>query len=965
MNYHSLFFSALLALSGVFQSSAQPYLNTTASGQVINYSGSFEDFIVPAGITSISFEAQGGTGGSVFVQGGVGCSAPGGSGATVTAVFPVGQGPNEIPPCSTIRFVVGETGESPLTSEIVGVAVGGGGGGGGSAVLLRLPGSNEFNLLLVAGGGGGAYQGVFAGICVDHKPGQGGRATQAGGNGSATTGPGVGGTNGAGGGSAYSAGGGGGRFSRGGNLECLGGAEILGGQAGLVTGGAGGSNANCSFFSSSVFMKGGFGFGGGGGALLGGLITGGSAGGGGGFSGGGGGGFSGGGGGGGSFVNTTLASQFNMTPGGTNFSPIAGSIAYSCTGTPTVFSIFCGNHTVTLNEGNFAVIIPDNVLSQITPTCEGISAITLSQTLFDCSDIGNNIVSVTAINGNNTASVSCLALVVVVDDTPPELVCPPMQTLVLDGACNAVLPDYRDLVGITENCGISSILQSPLPGTPVSGAGPIEVTLTVKNKSNFPASCTFMVQKTDNTPPTITCPPLQTLILGPNCSAPLPNYTSLAAASDNCGVSNVTQSPTAGTIVSSSGNLTITLTATDVNGLTTSCTFPVTKLDNTPPSTLCFNQTLTFNGQDQFTLDPDDLVEASDNCGVQNIVLTPAVITCEQLGQTIPVTATITDINGNSATCTGQVVVTGLPCDFSQQPNGINCANGNEVSFNTLKQQFTLTSTNCYYANPFTSDAMAFAQQQLCGDGSITTQVVSISGNSFGWAGLVMRENNSAGAKKIQLMTNRNSNLSRREARYTTNAQAYPQQSSALNRFWLRLVRQGNQFTGYTSSNGIQWIQVMAATINMANCVEMGLVATNYQLNSTVTATFANVGITGGVSSLATPADGWDFVRANNHLSPPPVRANDHLPLQAYQPDFSIFPNPTTGQLSVDLSAYGHQKAVLEIRDTKGVLIKSETVNSIESPVVRFDLSDCPRGIYFLRVHSENTAGMVKRVVLQ
>lgn len=951
MNYHGLLLSALLALSGVFQLSAQPYLNTTASGQVVNYSGSFEDFIVPAGITSISFEAQGGTGGSVFVQGGLGCSAPGGSGATVTAVFPVGQGPNEIPPCSTIRFVAGETGESQLTSEIVGVATGGGGGGGGSAVLFRLPGSNEFNLLLVAGGGGGAYQGVFAGICVDHKPGQGGRATQAGGNGSAATGPGVGGTNGAGGGSAYSAGGGGGRFSRGGNLECLGGAEILGGQAGLATGGAGGSNANCSFFSSSVFMKGGFGFGGGGGALIGGLITGGSAGGGGGFSGGGAGGFSGGGGGGGSFVNTTLASQFNITPGGTNFSPIAGRIAYSCTGTPTVFSVLCRNHTVTLNEGNFAVIIPDNVLSEITPTCEGISAITLSQTLFDCSDVGNNIVSVTAINGNNTASVSCLSLVVVIDDTPPELICPASQTLVLNAACSAVLPDYTGLAEITDNCGISSIIQSPAPGSLVSGAGPMDVTLTVKNKSNLPASCTFTVNKTDITPPTITCPALQTLVLGPTCSAALPNYTSLANASDNCGISGVTQSPVAGTIVSNSGNLPITLTATDVNGLTTSCTFTVTKVDNNPPTALCFNQTLTFNGQDDFTLDTDDLVEASDNCGVQSIVLTPNTITCEQLGQTIPVTAAITDLNGNTATCTSQIVVTGLPCDFSQQPNGINCTNGNSVSFNTLKQEFILTSTNCYYANPFTSDAMAFAQQQLCGDGSITAQVVSISGNSFGWAGLVMRENNGAGAKKIQLMTNRNSNLSRREARYHTNDQAYPQQSSALNRFWLRLVRQGNQFIGYTSPNGIQWTVAMAATISMGNCVEMGLVATNYQFNSTITATFAHVSTTGNNADLLAPDTGMDIAAATME--------------EFAQPQYKVFPNPTTGELSIDLSVYGDQQVRLEISDPKGVRIKSKSVNPIESPVETFDLSAYPRGIYFIRVHAENAGGTVKRIVLQ
>jgi hypothetical protein len=69
------------------------------------------------------------------------------------------------------------------------------------------------------------------------------------------------------------------------------------------------------------------------------------------------------------------------------------------------------------------------------------------------------------------------------------------------------------------------------------------------------------------------------LALGANCTATLPNYTSLATTGDNCGVQSVTQSPAAGTTVSGAGNMTVTLTVTDVNGLTNSCTFTVTKVD--------------------------------------------------------------------------------------------------------------------------------------------------------------------------------------------------------------------------------------------------------------------------------------------------------------------------------------------------------------------------------------------------
>src|SRR5690606_40853333 len=115
----------------------------------------------------------------------------------------------------------------------------------------------------------------------------------------------------------------------------------------------------------------------------------------------------------------------------------------------------------------------------------------------------------------------------------------------------------------------------------------------------------------------------QSIILGANCTATLPNYTSLASSIDNCGVQSVTQSPAMGTIVSGAGNMSVTLTVTDVNGLSNSCSFTVTKVDNTYPTVQCFNQTINFNGETSIPLNPNDLVEAFDNCGIQSISLSP------------------------------------------------------------------------------------------------------------------------------------------------------------------------------------------------------------------------------------------------------------------------------------------------------------------------------------------------------
>src|SRR5690606_22595497 len=119
------------------------------------------------------------------------------------------------------------------------------------------------------------------------------------------------------------------------------------------------------------------------------------------------------------------------------------------------------------------------------------------------------------------------------------------------------------------------------------------------------------------TPPTITCPATQELALGNNCSSSLPDYTTLAMSGDNCGIDEVTQTPLPDTTVSGLGDMTVILAVTDVNGLTNTCSFTVTKVDNTPPSIACpSNQELVLDSECSASLpDYKSLVTPDDNCG--------------------------------------------------------------------------------------------------------------------------------------------------------------------------------------------------------------------------------------------------------------------------------------------------------------------------------------------------------------
>jgi len=354
-------------------------------------------------------------------------------------------------------------------------------------------------------------------------------------------------------------------------------------------------------------------------------------------------------------------------------------------------------------------------------------------------------------------------------------------------------------------------------------------------------------------------------------------------------------------------------------------------VDNTMPTLSCASQaTLVFNGQGSIQIDgqnsPVDFqVQANDNCGIASITFSPNVINQSQTGQTVPVTITATDLKGNMATCVTNLFVSGLPPGWSEDPDGINCEDGNDIDYNNATGVWTATSAGCFYGPPFTADAAAFAQYALCGNGSITAQVTNLSAN--GWAGIVMRESNAPGARKVQLMTNLSS-FSRREVRYTPGGQAIPQQFPSQSKYWLRLLRVGNQFVGYVSANGSLWSQVFAVTVTgMPNCLQAGLVVTNAQANSTVVATFANVSAmaNANLSAIATEDMGAEVV------------------------DLNLFPNPTSGEVTIDLTPWAGKPALLEVYDLQGSLVRRVKVDEAEG-LFSIGIGDLPGGVYLFRM---------------
>ena len=148
-----------------------------------------------------------------------------------------------------------------------------------------------------------------------------------------------------------------------------------------------------------------------------------------------------------------------------------------------------------------------------------------------------------------------------------------------------------------------------------------------------------------------------------------------------------------------------------------------------------------------------------------------------------------------------------------------------------------------------TSDGMNFLYQPLSGDGTIIARIVSFPGATSGsQAGLMIRENLDPAATNfftayqpnIMYVSDRLSSGATTSS-YSGNSATFPS--------WIKLVRSGTTFSGYTSSNGVDWTQISTSkTITMAQSVYVGIAVSSGSTSSLLTANFDNVSISTAVS---------------------------------------------------------------------------------------------------------------------
>ncbi len=212
------------------------------------------------------------------------------------------------------------------------------------------------------------------------------------------------------------------------------------------------------------------------------------------------------------------------------------------------------------------------------------------------------------------------------------------------------------------------------PDANYSGPDSFEFTVRDSGDDTAPAltsaAATVSITVNDTVAPTITAPDNVTVNTGDGstiCGAMVSEaQLGTATASDNAGSVSITRSSVPAGNVFPVGTTTITYTATDDAGNSTSASQTVTVIDNTAPTLTAPPPTSVNANLSGQALIPDVLAGtiASDNCGPVTVTQSPLAGTVVGIG-THTITVTATDASGNTSTATTTFTVNDGRLTFS------------------------------------------------------------------------------------------------------------------------------------------------------------------------------------------------------------------------------------------------------------------------------------------------------------
>jgi hypothetical protein len=152
-----------------------------------------------------------------------------------------------------------------------------------------------------------------------------------------------------------------------------------------------------------------------------------------------------------------------------------------------------------------------------------------------------------------------------------------------------------------------------------------------------------------------------------------------------------------------------------------------------------------------------------------------------------------------------------------------------------------------------TSDQFRYVYKAISGNATIIARVISVENTDL-WAkgGVMIRETLAADSKNAYVAVTPGNGVTFQRRYDTAGTSSSTKIAGIVAPYWVKLVRNGNDFSDYCSADGLAWTQVGATqTISMASTVYIGLAVTSHDAADICTSTFDNVSVGNLVSNAA------------------------------------------------------------------------------------------------------------------
>ncbi len=331
-----------------------------------------------------------------------------------------------------------------------------------------------------------------------------------------------------------------------------------------------------------------------------------------------------------------------------------------CTATITIRDTvapiaLCRSATLYLDDQGQVTLQPEVVDNNSRDNCGQVANLLLNQYVFDCTDVGSQLVTLSATDPSGNVS-TCTSTVSIIDTLQPAPVCAD-PVIYLNNRGVATLPVASVWPVRLDHCGDTLAVSLDQNRFTCSDLGTQTVQLTALDKRGNEGNCTASVTIRDTIAPEPACAP-DTVFLDVFGTAAVAVDDLDAGTSDNCGL------PTQRTLDKNTftcadvGEEAVRITYVDAAGNSRSCTTTVTVMDTITPQIGCRDFTLELGINGQATLTADLINnQTTDNCGAPLMYeLSRTAFSCDDLGPN-QVELSAVDVSGNNASCTATVTV--------------------------------------------------------------------------------------------------------------------------------------------------------------------------------------------------------------------------------------------------------------------------------------------------------------------